>query len=301
MTRYHNYRFVAELFGIVLLLSRAEAYDVNGRTDFTELVVRAKTGESLKVFKTSIEPSTELAIIFLHGDLSYLAPQDSIQLEKEKATLANTMKILSLFARKENIIVYNIARPGFYGSDGDRRHKLSREHYLLTAQAIDELIKSERLRHVALVGHSGGSRSAMAYTILSGNPLVKCYTMSSGNYVAQFVTEYQDALRDGVVIGKNDLRPQRPTIWFDITPNVDRIPVIDGRKFFFLADKRDRVTPSFLSETLAQQLRERGHTAVFVEESARGVMYHDLGMPALHKAASCLRDERTFDLPSPRG
>lgn len=244
------------------------------------------------------------AIFFIHGDPDWhrSGAYTAKLRDEETRVLADHLEWIERKAAQGPNAVYFVARTGMFGSDGETMEFRREDSYLSIGRAIDKVVAAGGIKTAAIVGHSGGAAVALYHAIALASPDVRCYALASGVYNIGAMAEFMRlqkrpdtnvATIDATKLAATAFAPIPATLvsklkYFEPLFRIRDIPRDPNRRFFAIADRRDRTAPFFASADLVTRLVALGHRAAIVEASARPPSYHYTYDAALGTASSCL-------------
>lgn len=166
-------------------------------------------------------------IVYIHGDYpGGSEPEEGRRREmvvamgrsSERFGLANGVNMILLF------------RPGHFFSDGDHMHRMFRAPLEIAAAALKQITARIDPEHLAIAGHSGGARTALA-ALTFGGLNAKCIVGAAGSYHVGMALKHR-----GIDTKSVDALVARS---YDVSLNVASIPDDPTRIVVLLADRQD--------------------------------------------------------------
>ena len=242
------------------------------------VIVTTRLGRScIRYAASSGVQGAAVAIISFHGDRD---PQSEVK-KDFKAVEIERIKDAQQFADRYRQPWIMIARPGVYGSSGDHWARRELLEFLTIDAAISAIKARYGIKHLVLVGHSGGATAVGALLTL-GREDILCAVMTSGAF-----SLLERQARRSAATGRNYTNAERD---YDPLTHIPGIRRSNNRKIYIAGDPRDSNTHFDLQQLFADKVRLAGHEVEVVRLKGVPPAYHNIGTEGLKLAADCARE-----------
>jgi pimeloyl-ACP methyl ester carboxylesterase len=152
--------------------------------------------------------------------------------------------------------------------------------FLVLDAAVSAIKARYAIKHLVLVGHSGGA-TAIGAMLTLGRDDVVCAVMTSG----AFSLLDRQARRNAA--GRQETSAGKKYAPLD---HVSGIRSSSNRRIIVAGDPRDSNTPFDLQMLFAEKVRSAGHALEVVQLKGVPPVYHDVGTQGLRLAAECAQE-----------
>ena len=248
------------------------------QTSSNSVVVSTQLGRACIRYAASDNvQDARIAIMSLHGDRDPRseAKKDFQALEQQR------IKSAQQFSQRFRWPWILIARPGVYGSSGDHRVRRELIEFLSLDAAVSAIKSRYGIKHLVLVGHSGGA-TAIAAMLTLGREDVLCAVLTSGAF-----SLVERDVRRSASSGRKYTGAEKK---YDPLDHISAIRPSTIRKIYVAGDPRDSNTPFDLQRLFADKVRNAGHEVEVLNLKGEPPLYHDVGTQGLKVAAECAQE-----------
>lgn len=243
--------------------------------------------DCIRYFASGDIEGAAVVIILFRGDRGRAARQSPEEIRQN--TAREQEAIAERMARRLDLPIMVVARPGTYGSSGSHFERRQASEFLALNAALDEIRARHGIQRLVVLGHSGGATAAAAL-LTFGRTDISCAVLTSGAFSllerAQLLAD-----REG-----RDLRPGYDLTGlpspYDPLEHVDGVAHDPARRIILIGNANDRITPFVFQREFAEALKREGHNIEVINYPARPPQFHNLkDSIGLKTAARCARGE----------